>query len=172
MAESMDLDDAIAAMKESGSVPDGFLFRIIVEEGSDLQPFGTSVYGLTVTHELELNRAKPRGRHGIRYLRRDWFRTDRFHGQPDEEGGHPAIADREAESGRGIHQGRFVGSAFHQPTSRGRGLGISVRHPARQRFRGRRPLLRKIYKGATTVDQLRSATTGRINRFDTHGHQL
>lgn len=58
MAESMDLDDAIASMKESGSVPDGFLFRIIVEEGSDLQPFGTSVYGLTVTHELELNRAK------------------------------------------------------------------------------------------------------------------
>ena len=58
MAESMDLDDAIASMKESGSVPDGFLFRIIVEEGSDLQPFGTSVDGLTVTHELDLNRAK------------------------------------------------------------------------------------------------------------------
>ena len=55
--ESIDLGDALKQMKEDGETPDGFLYRIIVAEGDDLQPFITSLYGLTVSHDMKMNHA-------------------------------------------------------------------------------------------------------------------
>ena len=54
---AIDLGDALKQMKEDGQIPDGFLYRIIVAGGDDLQPFSTSLYGLTVSHDMELNHA-------------------------------------------------------------------------------------------------------------------
>ena len=57
MAEYMEIGDALKAMDEAGQRPDGFLIRLIATEGAaeDLQPFSTSVYGLTVSRGYELN---------------------------------------------------------------------------------------------------------------------
>ncbi len=55
--EPIGLREALEQMKASGDLPDGFLYRLIVVEGSDLQPFSTSIYGLTVSHSMELNRS-------------------------------------------------------------------------------------------------------------------
>ncbi len=59
MADSMELGEALKAMDEAGQRPDGFLIRLIATEGAagDLQPFSTSVYGLTVSRGYELNTA-------------------------------------------------------------------------------------------------------------------
>lgn len=59
MADSVDLADALQQMDEAGQRPDGFLIRVIVTPGSadDLQPFSTSVYGVTVTRNYDLNTA-------------------------------------------------------------------------------------------------------------------
>jgi hypothetical protein len=59
MAESMELGEALKAMDEAGQRPDGFLIRLIATEGAaaDLQPFSTSVYGLTVSRGYDLNTA-------------------------------------------------------------------------------------------------------------------
>ena len=55
--EPIGLREALEQMKAAGEIPDGFLYRLIVVEGSDLQPFSTSIYGLTVSHGMELNRS-------------------------------------------------------------------------------------------------------------------
>lgn len=55
--EPIGLREALEQMKADGEIPDGFLYRLIVVEGSDLQPFSTSIYGLTVSHGMELNRS-------------------------------------------------------------------------------------------------------------------
>ena len=55
--EPVELKEALEQMKAEGQIPDGFLYRLIVVEGSDLQPFSTSIYGLTVSHSMELNRS-------------------------------------------------------------------------------------------------------------------
>ena len=57
MAESVEIGDALKAMAEAGQSPDGFLIRLIATEGEakDMQPFSTSVYGLTVSRGYELN---------------------------------------------------------------------------------------------------------------------
>ena len=52
--EPIGLREALEQMKAEGELPDGFLYRLIVVEGSDLQPFSTSIYGLTVSHGMEL----------------------------------------------------------------------------------------------------------------------
>jgi len=56
MVETVDLKDALARFEAEGEKPDGFLYRVVVVPGEDLQPFSTSVYGLTVTYDLSLNR--------------------------------------------------------------------------------------------------------------------
>ena len=56
MVETVDLKDALAQFEIEGVKPDGFLYRVVVVPGEDLQPFSTSVYGLTVTYDLSLNR--------------------------------------------------------------------------------------------------------------------
>jgi len=57
MGEPMELKDALKQMKADNQIPDGFLYRIIVLAGTDLQPFSTSLYGLTASHGMELNHA-------------------------------------------------------------------------------------------------------------------
>ena len=57
MDERMELKDALKQMEDDNQIPDGFLYRIIVAAGTDLQPFSTSLYGLTVSHGMELNHA-------------------------------------------------------------------------------------------------------------------
>jgi len=59
MADSVELGEALKAMDKAGQRPDGFLIRLIATEGAagDLQPFSTSVYGLTVSRGYELNTA-------------------------------------------------------------------------------------------------------------------
>ena len=57
MDEPMELKDALKQMKADNQIPDGFLYRIIVAAGTDLQPFSTSLYGLTASHGMELNHA-------------------------------------------------------------------------------------------------------------------
>ena len=56
VAQPVALSDALAAMKENNQIPEGFLYRVIVTEGDDISPFTTSLYGLSVTHEMELVR--------------------------------------------------------------------------------------------------------------------
>ena len=55
-AQPVELADALASMKANNQIPDGFLYRVIVTEGDDISPFSTSLYGLTVTHDMELVR--------------------------------------------------------------------------------------------------------------------
>jgi hypothetical protein len=57
MDELMELKDALKQMEVDNQIPDGFLYRIIVLAGTDLQPFSTSLYGLTASHGMELNHA-------------------------------------------------------------------------------------------------------------------
>jgi hypothetical protein len=52
----LELREALQQFEDNNQKPDGFLYRIIVIAGEDLQPFSTSIYGLTVTNNLTLNR--------------------------------------------------------------------------------------------------------------------
>jgi len=56
MDKTLELGEALQQFEAAGQQPDGFLYRVIVIPGEDLQPFSTSVYGLTVTNGLSLNR--------------------------------------------------------------------------------------------------------------------